>query len=106
MTELCSLSDLETPDELLVLDEKLDERVSLCTGFHIRWVFESNLEKTSCFSTDKENMYCDPSFSLSEIVLINVGSQYKFLYKNVVNYLQLSLLLLVWNVVCTCQYHI
>lgn len=26
VTELCSLSDLETPDELLVLDEKLDER--------------------------------------------------------------------------------
>ena len=28
MTELCNLSDLEIPDELLILDEKLDERVS------------------------------------------------------------------------------
>ena len=32
MTELCNLSGLETPDELLILDEKLDERVSV---FHI-----------------------------------------------------------------------
>ena len=29
VTELCGLSDLETPDELLILDEKLDERVCM-----------------------------------------------------------------------------
>ena len=42
MTELCGLSDLETPDELLILDEKLDERVGDLTNWQFKTLLVIN----------------------------------------------------------------